>query len=117
MPNKFNPDPLELVRAYHNRILSRNVECALICTNLITGYHRDFQLLKEAVMESFQILKDLLAIMKKILRKLEVSKENCSKSLTQEVMATHKVYEFVKDGVPFRDAYRKVANQYGGDKE
>ncbi|MFN4189516.1 MAG: argininosuccinate lyase [Pseudothermotoga sp.] len=117
MPQKLNPDPLELVRAYHNRIVSKTVECAMICTNLITGYHRDFQLLKEIVMESFQILKDLLSVMKRILERLQVDKENCSKSLTEEVMATHKVYELVKEGVAFRDAYKKIAAEYGGDEK
>lgn len=117
MPQKLNPDPLELVRAYHNRILSKTVECTMICTNLITGYHRDFQLLKEIVMESFQILKDLLSVMKRILERLQVDKENCSKSLTKEVMATHRAYELVKEGVPFRDAYRQIAAEYGGDEK
>lgn len=117
MPQKLNPDALELVRAYHNKIFSKTVECAMICSNLITGYHRDLQLLKEAVMEGFQITKDLLVVMRKVFEKLQVNKESCLKSLTEEVMATQKVYELVSRGIPFRDAYRKIAMQFGGDEK
>jgi argininosuccinate lyase len=41
-----------------------------------------------------------------------VKRENCEKALTEEVYATEKVYELVKQGVPFREAYQKVAKSF-----
>jgi argininosuccinate lyase len=115
MPQKLNPDPLELVRAYHNRIVAKQMECAMITSNLITGYHRDFQLLKETVLEAFEIVEQLLLVMKLIFETLEVNEEKCRASLTKEVLATAKVYELVERGIPFRDAYRIVAEELGGE--
>ncbi|HBT39097.1 MAG: Argininosuccinate lyase [Thermotoga sp. 50_1627] len=115
MPQKLNPDPLELVRAYHNRIVAKQMECAMITSNLITGYHRDFQLLKETVLEAFEIVEQLLLVMKLIFETLEVNEEKCRASLTKEVLATAKVYELVERGIPFRDAYRIVAEEFGGE--
>ncbi|HOJ88793.1 MAG TPA: argininosuccinate lyase [Pseudothermotoga sp.] len=117
MPHKLNPDVLELVRAYHSRNLSRMVECATNTLNLITGYHRDLQLLKETVIGSFQDTKDILRVMKVVFEKIQVNKKACSESLTDEVLATHRVYELVNQGVPFRDAYRRIAQQLGGDEK
>ncbi|MGB9821069.1 MAG: argininosuccinate lyase [Pseudothermotoga sp.] len=117
MPHKLNPDVLELVRAYHSRNLSRMVECAMNTLNLITGYHRDLQLLKETVIGSFQDTKNVLRVMKVVFEKIQVNKKACSESLTDEVLATHEVYELVNQGVPFRDAYKTIAQQLGGDEK
>lgn len=117
MPQKLNPDPLELVRGYHNRIVSRMMESVITSSNLISGYHRDFQLLKESVIECFDVAKTLLKVMKIVFERLSVNKENCEKGITEEVLATQKVYEMVKKGTPFRDAYRKIAQSYGGEKK
>ncbi|MEJ5229730.1 MAG: argininosuccinate lyase [Pseudothermotoga sp.] len=117
MPQKLNPDPLELIRAYHSVIVSRMIQCAMTTSNLITGYHRDLQLLKEILINSFQDVKDLLTVMEKIFEKLRVNKINCSSSLTDDVLATQKVYELVKQGVPFRDAYKLIAKELGGDEK
>ncbi|MBC7117154.1 MAG: argininosuccinate lyase [Pseudothermotoga sp.] len=117
MPHKLNPDPLELVRAYHNRIVARQMECAMITSNLITGYHRDFQLLKEIVLESFEIVEQLLLVMKLVFEKLRVNQEKCRASLTKEVLATERVYELVEQGIPFRNAYRSVAEELGSERE
>ncbi len=117
MPQKLNPDPLELIRAYHSVIVSRMIECSMITSNLITGYHRDLQLLKEIVIDSFQDVKDLLAVMKKVFEKLRINRISCFNSLTDEVLATQRVYELVKQGVPFRDAYRLIAKELGGGEK
>lgn len=117
MPHKLNPDPLELVRAYHNRIVAKQMECAMITSNLITGYHRDLQLLKETVLEAFEIVEQLLLVMKLIFEKLEVNEQKCRASLTKEVLATERVYELVERGIPFRNAYRIVAEELGSERK
>lgn len=113
MPHKLNPDPLELVRAYHHVLVSHTVRVLSIPSNLISGYHRDLQLLKKPVIESFDIVKDMIRMMKLIFERMSVDQERAEASLTEDVMATHRVYELVRQGIPFRDAYRMVAEKYG----
>jgi len=43
---------------------------------------------------------------------LEVDEAACARALTEEVFATERVYALVKQGVPFREAYRRVGKQY-----
>ncbi|ACB09391.1 argininosuccinate lyase [Thermotoga sp. RQ2] len=117
MPHKINPDPLELVRAYHHAIVSKMLMAVTLPSNLIFGYHRDFQLLKKPMIEAFEVVKNIVRIMKIIFDHLEVDKERSESSITEEVLATHRVYELVKQGVPFRDAYRMVAEKYGREKD
>ncbi|PLV60392.1 argininosuccinate lyase [Thermotoga sp. KOL6] len=117
MPQKINPDPLELVRAYHHSIVSRMVMAVTLPSNLIFGYHRDYQLLKKPMIEAFDIVKNILRIMKIIFDRIEVDKEKSEDSITEEVLATHRVYELVKQGIPFRDAYRMVAEKYGRERD
>src|SRR6267154_571110 len=60
MPHKKNPDVFELIRAKCNALQSLPNEIALLTTNLPSGYHRDFQLLKEKVFPAFGTLNDCL---------------------------------------------------------
>lgn len=118
MPQKMNPDPVELVRAYHSRIISKALESALISMNLISGYHRDMQLLKITVLETFKDIKDMLRVTCRIFEKIQVNGNKCKESLTEEVMATQEVYRLLMEkGMSFRDAYRVVAEKYGSDRE
>jgi len=55
--------------------------------------------------------------MKIIFDRIEVDREKSEDSITEEVLATHRVYELVKKGIPFRDAYRMVAEKYGREKD
>ncbi|MFH1127410.1 MAG: lyase family protein [archaeon] len=112
MPQKKNPDVLELVRAKYHIVLSCEFQLKTMTSNLITGYHRDLQLTKEPVMNSFDITKKCLKIMAKVFENLKVDKENCKRALTAELYATEKAYGLVKKGIPFRDAYRTVSKDY-----
>ncbi len=112
MPHKKNPDVLELVRANYHRVTSAEFEVKSMIANLINGYHRDFQLLKAPVIRGFDITLDSLAIMDHVFANLKVNAENCSKALSEELYATEKVYELVKQGRSFRDAYREIGKQY-----
>ncbi len=112
MPHKFNPDPLELIRANHHRLVGNLMQILSMSSNLISGYHRDFQLLKKPLMESFEITKQMILVTKLIVDDLKVDEERCKASLTDEVFSTHKVYELVQQGIPFREAYKIIASQY-----
>jgi argininosuccinate lyase len=50
--------------------------------------------------------------MTSIFTNLKVSKENCSKALTEDIYATEKVYELVKRNTPFREAYKTISEKY-----
>jgi argininosuccinate lyase len=62
MPHKKNPDVFELIRGKCNKIQSLQNEMILITNNLPSGYHRDFQLLKENMIAAFEEVKDILDI-------------------------------------------------------
>ncbi|MCY7327026.1 MAG: argininosuccinate lyase, partial [Saprospiraceae bacterium] len=60
MPHKKNPDVFEMVRARCNSLQALPNEITLITSNLPSGYHRDFQLLKEKLFPAFGLLRDCL---------------------------------------------------------
>jgi argininosuccinate lyase len=112
MPHKKNPDVLELVRAKAHEVLARETQLRTATVNLISGYHRDLQLTKKPVMEAIDITRGSLSIMAKVVAALEADAAACERGLTEEVFATDKVYDLVKQGMPFREAYRTVGKQY-----
>ncbi len=112
MPQKKNPDVLELLRAKYHVVVAYETEVKGLISNLPSGYNRDFQLTKEPVLSGFLTTEQCLNIARHLFENLKVDKVNCKKALTSEVYATQKVYELVKKGVPFRDAYRTVSKEY-----
>ena len=111
MPQKRNPDGFELVRARYHHIVSLEFQVKNTIANLISGYHRDLQMTKAPVMKGFQIARESLSVMARVFEDLGVNEERCMAELTDEVYATERVYELVKQGVPFREAYRRVCGQ------
>ncbi len=112
MPQKKNPDVLELVRAKSKTVQSNLFEVLSIIQNLPSGYHRDFQLTKKPMMESFAITKSCLEIMAKLIEGLKINEENCKKAMTEELYAADEANELVKKGMPFRDAYKEVGKKF-----
>jgi argininosuccinate lyase len=111
MPQKKNPDVLELVRAKYHVVVACEFELKSIPANLISGYNRDMQLTKESLFKGIEITKEALEIMKMLVMKLKVDEANCRKSMTNELYAAEKAHELVKKGMAFRDAYKKVASE------
>jgi len=112
MPQKKNPDVLELVRAQYHQLLSYEFQVKGMTANLISGYNRDLQLTKQASMMSIDLTKDTIAIMNIIIEKLQVNKHQCKKAMTEELYATKKLYDLVGKGIPFRDAYKEISKSY-----
>ena len=110
MPQKKNPDVLELVRAKSSKVDSNLFLIKSITTKLQSGYNRDLQLTKEPLMESFEIALSTLKVFKIIIKGMEIDTKKCIEACTQELFATEQAYELVKKGVPFREAYQKVSN-------
>ncbi len=108
MPHKKNPDALEIVRAKYYENLAFEFQIKNIIGNLISGYNRDFQLTKEPVIKGFNNTKNCLKIIKIVLNKTKVNKENCSKGITKEMHSVKEIHKLVKQGIPFREAYKKI---------
>ena len=112
MPHKKNLDVLEITRAKYHQIVAFEFEVKNIIANLISGYNRDLQLTKKPVMCGFEVTKDTIGIMIKVLEKLKINKSNCKKAMVKELYTTEKAYKLIENGVPFRDAYKEISKEY-----
>ena len=77
--------------------------------NLISGYNRDLQLTKEPLVNSFETALSSISIMNLVVKGLKASKESCIKAFDNGIFAADEAIELVKKGIPFREAYKKVA--------
>lgn len=109
MPQKKNPDVLELLRAKYHVVSSYEFQVSRLTSDLISGYNRDIQLTKEPVMNGFSTTLDSLEITTLLFQNLVVNKVKCESALDDEIFATERVYKLVKKGKPFRDAYMQIA--------
>ncbi|MFK7846951.1 MAG: argininosuccinate lyase [Rhodothermales bacterium] len=109
MPQKKNPDVLELVRANYHRLIAEMQLLLTLPANLPSGYHRDLQLTKEAIMKSLLLAQDLVQAMLQVIPELSFSIDAMKKATSKELFATSHALKKVLDGVPFRDAYREAA--------
>ena len=111
MPQKRNPDVLELLRASSATALACLDESLMITAKLPSGYHRDLQRLKSPLFRSIDLAIDSVDIMAYLLEGLNFLPQNIK--LDEGIFATEEAYRLVRDeGIPFRDAYRKVAKRY-----
>ena len=110
MPQKKNPDVLELVRGRYHVVLGEEFKIKSLAGNLISGYNRDLQLAKGPLFACLDAALASLGIMTVVVEGLRFDEKNCA--LSEELFATEEVYKLVKQGVPFRDAYRKVAEKF-----
>lgn len=110
MPQKRNYDLLEILRGNITIFLSKNRQIEDLIKGLVSGYHRDLQLTKKPFVENVALIKDTISIATKIIDKLIVKEDVLVKAMSEDLFATEKVYELVKQGVSFRDAYRKIKN-------
>ncbi len=108
MPQKKNPDGLELARSRTALISSCSIRVKSMIKALPSGYNRDFQDTKEPLIEGFRSTEELLMIMAEMIEKLEVHPDNLIKACTPELYATDRVMEKVLEGGNFRDSYRNV---------
>ncbi len=110
MPQKRNPDAWELIRgAFHGLASSRN-HLAGVPANLTSGYHRDLQVVKKSIISVLESSRMLAEAVRHALAGLSFDSDAAARTLTPEVFATHQANKLVSSGVPFREAYRKVAS-------
>jgi argininosuccinate lyase len=111
MPHKKNPDVFELIRAKGNRLQALPNEIALITANLPSGYHRDMQLIKECFFPAFDDIKTCLSLANMMLKHIEISANIIDDPDYLYIFSVEEVNKMVLEGIPFRDAYKKVANE------
>ena len=111
MPQKRNPDVLELLRASSATTQACLDEALMITAKLPSGYHRDLQRLKSPVFRAIDLAIDSVDIMAYLLEGLKFLPDNIQ--LDEGIFATAEAYSLVtEDGIPFREAYRQVAKRY-----
>jgi argininosuccinate lyase len=108
MPHKKNPDVFELIRARANRLQSLPSEVALLTSNLPSGYHRDFQMLKEVIFPALDEVKNLVAMTEFMVKNLIIKKGILNDKKYQYLFSVEEVNRLVTSGVAFRDAYKIV---------
>jgi argininosuccinate lyase len=111
MPNKKNPDILELVRAKSEKVLAGYSQTLNIIKDLPSGYNRDLQETKEPLMEGLGITEASLRVCALVISGLKINEEKCKKACVPEIFATDKAIEMTAKGIPWRDAYMKVAQE------
>jgi argininosuccinate lyase len=108
MPQKRNPDVLELLRAAGATAQACLAETLAITAKLPSGYQRDLQRLKPPVFRAIDLASDSVYIMALLLQGVRFKPENIC--LDEGLYATEEAYRLVlEDGLPFREAYRAVA--------
>lgn len=109
MPQKKNPDGLELVRAKSATVISNLMQTLVIIRALPSGYNRDVQETKQPLMDSFDITLNALRISAHTIAQLKINAEKCIQSFSNELFATDHALRLVQNGMPFREAYKHVA--------
>ena len=108
MPHKKNPDVWEIIRGKCNRLQSVPNEISLLCTNLPHGYHRDFQLLKDILFPAVNDIKSCIKMTYLMLDNIKVNEKILDDPRYDYLFTVEEVNKMVKEGTPFREAYRKV---------
>ncbi len=110
MPQKSNPDVLELIRANSAHLIGLQCELACLMKGLVSGYNRDAQLSKGDVMDAVETSKSSLKIFTELIGNLKFNKEKMKEVCSGEIFTADITSMLVKKGIPLRDAYMLVKN-------
>lgn len=108
MPHKKNPDVWEIMRGNCNRILGTENEINLLCSNMPHGYHREFQLLKDILWPSLDLMHRCLFMADYMLQNITVKEHILDSPIYDYLFTVEEVNRRTLEGMPFRDAYRSV---------
>jgi len=112
MPNKSNPDVVELLRGRVATLEGAAVEIQSILS-LPSGYQRDLQLTKAPAIRGLEVAVKALAIVPALVSGLSFESENMRNAISPEMFATDLAVEQAAAGVPFREAYRQAKEKIG----
>jgi len=111
MPNKNNPDLVELMRASYSVVQSAGIELQSLLS-LPSGYQRDLQLTKGPMLRAIKKTIDTLSLFPALIEGTQFIAESCENKINAPMHATDLAIELSAQGVPFRTAYQQVANSY-----
>ncbi|MBA3486326.1 MAG: argininosuccinate lyase [Lysobacter sp.] len=109
MPNKRNPDVIELMRGSYASVAAAKAEIEHLLS-LPSGYHRDLQVGKGALVHGFGRGLAALSLLPDLMRNIEWRPEALNAALEPSMYATDLAMDLARDGVPFRDAYQQAAD-------
>ena len=117
MPHKKNPDVWEIIRGNCNRIMATEGQISMLCSNMPHGYHRDFQLLKDILFPSLELMHKCLFMAEYMLGSIIVN---------EHILESNPIYDYLFTveevncrtlaGMPFRDAYKSVGIEVNEDR-
>lgn len=108
MPHKKNPDVFELIRGKCNKIQALPLDITLIINNLPSGYHREFQILKDTLFPAIQELKSCLQMADLMLSNIKVNTGIVNDQRYDYIYSVEAVHHEVSAGLSFREAYKRV---------
>lgn len=109
MPNKRNPDVIELMRASYSAAAAARTEIEQLLS-LPSGYHRDLQFSKGAIFHAFGRGLAALELLPDLLRNLEWKPDRLRAALDPSMYATDLAVDLARAGLPFREAYQQAAD-------
>jgi argininosuccinate lyase len=112
MPNKKNPDVIELLRAAPAVVQGAIAEVQAILS-LPSGYHRDLQATKGPILRAIAAGIEALSLLPDLVRALDFDRARMRAAISADMFATDRAVELAAAGVPFRTAYRQVAEESG----
>jgi argininosuccinate lyase len=108
MPNKRNPDVIELLRATYASVAAARTEIEQLLS-LPSGYQRDLQLSKGAIVHGFSRGIAALSLLPDLLSRMRWNEDKMRAAIEPAMYATDVAVEHARAGVPFREAYRQAA--------
>jgi len=115
MPHKKNPDVFELIRGKCNQITAFSNEISLIMNNLPSGYHREMQIIKQPLVNVITQMKDCLEMTIYSVQRLQIKENIIDDDRYRYMFSVEVVNKYVLEGLSFREAYKKVAEQIASD--
>lgn len=111
MPQKRNPDVLELLRGSAAKVRACGVEMEGVIEKLPSNYHRDFQLTKEPLVRLFDTIGEIVPITAQVIETFSVNRAAIEAAMSNDLYATYDTYKLVREGLSFREAYKKSAER------
>ncbi|XP_071572856.1 argininosuccinate lyase-like [Temnothorax nylanderi] len=108
MPQKRNPDCMELIRGKTGTILGKCTGFMITLKGIPSTYNKDLQEDKEMLFYTYDTLYQMFHIAEKALGTLKINREDCKNALTSDMLATDMAYYLVTKGVPFRESHHLV---------
>ena len=108
MPHKKNPDVWEIMRGNCNRIMAAETQISMLCSNMPHGYHREFQLLKDILFPTLELMHKCLQMADYMLQHIMVKENILDAPIYDYLFTVEEVNRRTLDGMPFRDAYKTV---------